>query len=106
VRKHWPLGVIPVGNAAAALEPIGGEGMGLAMRSAELAATSLLSGRAAEPASDAATLRRDYVRLWRRRRFGCRAAAVAASREAVAGTLLRHPLPDLATRAALRLMGK
>ena len=35
---------IPIGNAAAALEPIGGEGMGLAMRSAELAAMEMLGG--------------------------------------------------------------
>ena len=41
VRRTWPPAVIPVGNAAAALEPIGGEGMGLAMRSAELAAQML-----------------------------------------------------------------
>src|SRR5205085_620835 len=41
VARHWPDRVIPLGNAAAALEPIGGEGMGLAMRSAELAAAAL-----------------------------------------------------------------
>jgi 2-polyprenyl-6-methoxyphenol hydroxylase-like FAD-dependent oxidoreductase len=34
IQRRWPEGVIPLGNAAAALEPIGGEGMGLAMRSA------------------------------------------------------------------------
>src|SRR5690606_38504066 len=38
VRRAWPDGVIPIGNAAAALEPIGGEGMGLAIASALLAA--------------------------------------------------------------------
>ena len=31
VADHWPPRVIPLGNAAAALEPIGGEGMGLAL---------------------------------------------------------------------------
>ena len=41
VARRWPERVIPVGNAAAALEPIGGEGMGLALRSAELAAAAL-----------------------------------------------------------------
>src|SRR5206468_1372117 len=38
VMRDWPDNVIPIGNAAAAIEPVGGEGMGLAMRSAELAA--------------------------------------------------------------------
>src|SRR5690606_19674370 len=43
VRSHWPAGIIPLGNAAAALDPIGGEGMGLALRSAEMAVQSLRS---------------------------------------------------------------
>ena len=38
VSDNWPENIIPIGNAAAAIEPIGGEGMGLALRSAELAA--------------------------------------------------------------------
>ena len=42
--RPWPGGIIPLGNAAAAIEPVGGEGMGLAMRSAEMAATMLLAG--------------------------------------------------------------
>ena len=37
VTNHWPSHVIPIGNAAASIEPIGGEGMGLAMASAEIA---------------------------------------------------------------------
>jgi len=41
VSTDWPAGIVPIGNAAAALEPIGGEGMGLAMRSAEMAADAL-----------------------------------------------------------------
>ncbi len=32
VRRDWPLRVIAIGNAVAALEPIGGEGMGLAIK--------------------------------------------------------------------------
>jgi flavin-dependent dehydrogenase len=73
VRQGWPLNVIPVGNAAAAIEPIGGEGMGLAMRSAELAAGAILAGRATRRLVD------DYRKLWRVRRPACRAAAVALS---------------------------
>src|SRR5439155_8761245 len=41
VARQWPPGIIPIGNAAAALEPIGGEGMGRAMRSAERGAPQL-----------------------------------------------------------------
>ena len=67
-RHDWPPHCVPVGNAAAAIEPIGGEGMGLALRSAELAAEAILDG----------TLRQlpaQYNRLWTSRRLGCRAAA-------------------------------
>ena len=46
-RRDWPRGVVPVGNAAGAIEPIGGEGMGLALRSAELAAGAIINAYAA-----------------------------------------------------------
>jgi flavin-dependent dehydrogenase len=101
VRKRWPDRVIPIGNAAAALEPVGGEGMGLAMRSAELAAEMLLSGDV-----DAARLRQTYERLWNMRRFGCRAAAVAVTNRGLSRVLVRRDMPSFATRAALRLTGK
>ena len=52
--------VVPVGNAAAALEPIGGEGMGLALRSAELAAEAL----DCEDDFSASSLARAYGNLW------------------------------------------
>src|SRR5207248_659926 len=68
VIPRWPPGVIPLGNAAAALEPIGGEGMGLALRSAELAAHALLTS----PAPD---LRASFHHLWQIRRLACRTAA-------------------------------
>jgi len=78
VRKSWPDGVIPIGNAAAALEPIGGEGMGLAMRSAEMAATSVhVALRSGAPIGP--QLRRGFHQLWDRRRFFCRALALAMS---------------------------
>jgi flavin-dependent dehydrogenase len=101
VRKRWLDHVIPLGNAAAALEPVGGEGMGLAMRSAELAAEMLLSGTA-----DSSRLREHYERLWRTRRFGCRAAAVAVSNRSLSHVLVRQGMPKFATRTALRLAGK
>src|SRR5205085_2139760 len=96
VRKHWQARVIPLGNAAAALEPVGGEGMGLALCSAELAAEMLLSRR-----QDVSGLRVAYERLWRARRFGCRAAAVAVSDPRLSRVLVRAGLPKVATRTAL-----
>jgi menaquinone-9 beta-reductase len=79
VTNHWPANVIPVGNAAAALEPIGGEGIGLAMRSAELAAESLLRGD-----GDATALADTYQRLWRTRSLVCRLGAMALSQPDIA----------------------
>jgi 2-polyprenyl-6-methoxyphenol hydroxylase-like FAD-dependent oxidoreductase len=101
VAEQWPARLIPVGNAAAALEPIGGEGMGLAMRSAELAALEL-SG-----ANDADGLRRAFDKLWRRRRMSCRAAAMAMSSPAAAGVAVRTiSAHDAVARASLKFIGK
>jgi menaquinone-9 beta-reductase len=99
VRTRWGPNVMPVGNAAAALEPIGGEGIGLAMRSAELAAEALASGRRG-------TLTREYQRLWRPRRFGCRAAALTVSIPAIGNRLISRPIPQPMIGLALRMMGK
>jgi flavin-dependent dehydrogenase len=107
VRAGWPVGVVPVGNAAAALEPIGGEGMGLALRSAELAAAALARAHAAGTPFDAAGLRGAYHRLWRTRRAACRAAARVVSSGRFGGAameLLRHD--ERAGRVGLMLMGK
>lgn len=82
VRSDWPAGVIPLGNAAAALEPIGGEGMGLAIASATLAARFVVEGRITP--ADLRELRRQYEDLWRWRRFGWRALALALSRPRLA----------------------
>jgi menaquinone-9 beta-reductase len=78
VRRDWPAGVIPIGNAAAALEPIGGEGMGLALRSAEMAAEAILSD------SDLSVVQRklqkEFAELWRWRRMIWRGVAMMVSR--------------------------
>jgi 2-polyprenyl-6-methoxyphenol hydroxylase-like FAD-dependent oxidoreductase len=109
VRKAWPAGVVPVGNAAAALEPIGGEGMGLALRSAELAADHLLAAwRESRPFDDRA-LRNAFASLWRTRRAACRAAARVVSSGRLSGlamNLLRRRHGERVGRAALALMGK
>jgi menaquinone-9 beta-reductase len=105
VRPSWPAGVIPVGNAAAALEPIGGEGMGLAIRSAELAVEAIVAAGGGEV--DVERLRARYRKLWRTRRAACRAAAMALSQPRLAPVMIRvsRACPPL-TRAVLRLMGK
>jgi flavin-dependent dehydrogenase len=83
VAPHWPDGIIPIGNAAAAVEPIGGEGMGLALRSAELAAAAI-QYPAHSDGHNIALLRNQFDRLWRIRRVACRAAAMGMSRPALA----------------------
>jgi flavin-dependent dehydrogenase len=76
VQGRWPPGVIPIGNAAAALEPIGGEGMGLAIASAALAARFVVENGA----ENATALRKAFQRMWRGRRFACRTTALLLSR--------------------------
>jgi flavin-dependent dehydrogenase len=75
VARRWPANVLPLGNAAAALEPIGGEGMGLAMRSAELAAEAVCDAVVRGGAVAIKGLRRSFDELWNRRRFAARSAA-------------------------------
>ena len=107
VRDDWPNGAIPVGNAAAALEPVGGEGMGLAMRSGELAATSIADAFDAGRAVDVDRLRAAFRSLWTRRRVACRAAAMTLS-DARLGPLaidLVGCVPSIG-RGGLRLIGK
>lgn len=72
VSDDWPTNVVPIGNSAAAIEPIGGEGMGLALRSAEIAVECVLAGTQS-------TLTDRYRSLWRTRRFFCRAGAILMS---------------------------
>ena len=98
VRRDWPTNVLPVGNAAAAIEPVGGEGMGVAMASAEAAAHALLLG-------DCSTLSRRYRKLWRTRRPACRAAAVLLSSRDSGAVALVEAAPALGT-LGLRLIGK
>jgi len=73
VRRNWPDNVIPIGNAAAAIEPIGGEGMGLALRSAELATEAIASIN--DRALRMKQLSNSYKNLWRGREELCRAGA-------------------------------
>jgi len=106
VRGRWPENVIPVGNAAAAIEPIGGEGMGLAIRSAELAAAALT--RSPQWGVDAADrLALHYRQLWSTRGLACRAAARAVSSRRRANRFMPLVRAAPATlRPFLALMGK
>lgn len=107
VQPRWQAGVVPLGNAAAAIEPIGGEGMGLAMRSAELAAREIIAARQAHRPVDTLALRREFSRLWRRRRTACRLSAQVISRPALANHAIDFlsAAPQFA-RLALGLIGK
>jgi flavin-dependent dehydrogenase len=79
VRSRWSQGIIPIGNAAAALEPIGGEGMGLAMRSAEIAAEAIDAALREKRAVDVKHLQSQFRKLWRWRSIVCRAGGIVAS---------------------------
>ena len=70
--------MIPIGNAAAALEPIGGEGMGLALRSAELAAEVLSAESDLWLVQQ--KLRIDFIELWRWRSLLWRSVAMTVCR--------------------------
>lgn len=75
--------IIRIGNAAAAIEPVGGQGMALAMRSAEIVARHLMdqAQRCHDQRRDERdrACREDLARLWRRRRMICRGGAVVLS---------------------------
>ena len=105
VARRFAPNIVPIGNAAAALEPIGGEGMGLAMRSAEVAAYELILAHRGGRAPRVDRIRARFDELWRVRSVACRAAALAVSSPRVARIGVRLVPPPLA-RLALRLTGK
>jgi len=107
VSKDWRPQVIPVGNAAAALEPVGGEGMGLALRSAELAAEAIIQAEHFREGRLVRNLPRAYANLWQVRRTVCRGIAMMFSSEHVGDAVA--PLVEANARipaALLRLAGK
>ena len=78
---------ILVGNAAAAVEPVGGEGIGLAVRAGLTAADLLAATPSPWSPSDLQTLQREHARRYRRRlrfrRPACRLAAAVLERPAL-----------------------
>lgn len=103
----WPERTIPIGNAACAIEPIGGEGMGLALRSAEIAAEEIVAARDQRRGVNLDAIRNSYVQLWQARRLTCRLAANVVSHPAIADLAVRagRHCPQL-TELACRWMGK
>jgi flavin-dependent dehydrogenase len=81
--------------------------MGLAMRSAQLAAEALIGSVRCGRAVDVVALRSAYAALWRGRAVMCRLAAQVVSRPGVAAPALDllSCVPSL-RRAAVRLIGK
>jgi flavin-dependent dehydrogenase len=107
VANAWPRGVIPIGNAAAALEPIGGEGMGLAMRSAELAADALDAAAHGNCEPDVEALRRSYNALWKTRARACRATALAISSPTLADFAVHAAsTSSVVAQLGVKLIGK
>jgi flavin-dependent dehydrogenase len=109
LASRWPMNVIPIGNAAAAIEPIGGEGMGLALRSAVLAADFLHRhlDSPTDTLADSAALRTQFHRLWQRRRLACRALGVMLSFPPAARLMVAVASAGRALPAAmLHLLGK
>lgn len=105
--RDWPECAIPVGNALAAIEPIGGEGIGLAMRSAQLAALALIEASREGRPPDRATLHAQFAKLFRSRRLMTRLAAMMLSRPMVANWLIGSlQSSDPFTTIGLRLAGK
>jgi flavin-dependent dehydrogenase len=84
VQGRWTDEIVPIGNAAAALEPIGGEGMGLAMQSAEIAADAIDAALRERCNVDVKSLRWQYRHLWRCRSLVCRASGIVASHPSLA----------------------
>jgi flavin-dependent dehydrogenase len=100
VSHDWPDGIIPLGNSAAALEPIGGEGMGLAMRSAVLAVEAILNGTTNQ-------LQAKFEKLWWVRSLSCRGIAALLSSSTWSGLTidLARSCP-FAVPVTMTLLGK
>jgi 2-polyprenyl-6-methoxyphenol hydroxylase-like FAD-dependent oxidoreductase len=107
VSDDWRSHVIPIGNAAAALEPVGGEGMGLALRSAEMAATAVISAERSGSDQAVQNLPAEFNRLWRLRRTICRSIAMMFSSEYVANAVAPLMAANVGIPTAfMRLAGK
>ena len=100
--------MIPIGNAAAAMEPIGGEGMGLALRSGwNWPSGALYASNGSWSANDARRLQREYRCPLAMRRLGCRATAMIVSSTKAMDIALDWAGHNAGiARIAMRAMGK
>jgi menaquinone-9 beta-reductase len=107
VRKTWPPGTIPIGNAAASIEPVGGEGIGLALHSAELASNAIVDALKSDCAVDISGLRNQFEKLWQTRSWASSAIAGGLCSTHFAPLLLNiaHQVPPI-SRTAMHLLGK
>lgn len=107
VAGRWPANVVPIGNAAAAIEPVGGEGMGVAMASAVVAADEIGRAFAANMPIDFARVRRRFRSLYATRSVACRLAARALTAgPIVAGVASAASGISVARSLVMRLVGK
>jgi len=105
-RPNISSSIHRVGNGSAAMEPICGEGMGVALRSAELAVASRLQepGRGAFGARALRATGRGAAWAWRRN--ACRAAGMIASSPSASGVALAAVEKLSLGQVVLRLIGK
>ena len=105
IGDAWPAGVIPVGNAAAAIEPVGGEGMGLAMATAQLAAAALVKHGPRLDDAAVRQLRREMRNLHSWRAIMCRGIAMLLSRPCLAEMAVAAVAANpMLAEAAMRLV--
>jgi 2-polyprenyl-6-methoxyphenol hydroxylase-like FAD-dependent oxidoreductase len=98
VASEWPAGVALVGNAAAAIEPIGGEGMGAALRSAEIVACGISASGTKPPVQ----VNHELNSLYAPRRLACRSLARIFMSPAMSAMTapIASRIPKVATAAA------
>lgn len=107
VKQPTRANTIAIGNAAAALEPIGGEGMGLAMRSGEIAAEEVIHASRQYRPVDHHSIQQQFESLWQTRQVACRTGAKLLESSTL-GSLaidLADRFPAVA-RIGLSLVGK
>jgi flavin-dependent dehydrogenase len=103
----WPDGVIPVGNAARAIEPIGGEGMGMALRSAEIACGQVVTAADAGRRVDRHALNEAYDACWSTRSLACRLSALGLRNEGLGAVATEAGrISPWLGRAAMAWVGK
>ena len=79
----WPEGLVYVGNAARAIEPIGGGGMGAGVGASENSCQHIVKGIHAGRPVGRSDLIKDYDACWSARSFACRIGALGLRNEGI-----------------------